>query len=191
MKCRQVIWLPMAITALFVIISCDNGTTENYLTNGKHQWCEWTVIVLPTQSTPGEEERICIKCYVKEKRILYIIGNTGPGGGIIFYDKGYYSDGWRYLEGGRDIFYDIKWASEAHYITNIIGTGKGVGTGKENTNKILSIDANAPAALTARNYRVTGFENITDWFLPSMYELVELYRQRYYFNVTIGWFGWF
>ena len=28
----------------------------------------------------------------------YIVGDTGPAGGIIFYDKGYYSDGWRYLE---------------------------------------------------------------------------------------------
>ncbi len=27
----------------------------------------------------------------------YIVGGTGPAGGIIFYDKGEYSDGWRYL----------------------------------------------------------------------------------------------
>ena len=27
-----------------------------------------------------------------------LIGTTGPGGGIIFYDKGSYSDGWRFLE---------------------------------------------------------------------------------------------
>ena len=28
----------------------------------------------------------------------YIVGGAGPAGGIIFYDKGEYSDGWRYLE---------------------------------------------------------------------------------------------
>lgn len=28
----------------------------------------------------------------------YWVGKTGPAGGYIFYDKGEYSDGWRYLE---------------------------------------------------------------------------------------------
>ncbi len=28
----------------------------------------------------------------------YIVGGAGPAGGIVFYDKGEYSDGWRYLE---------------------------------------------------------------------------------------------
>ncbi|MCR4676862.1 MAG: DUF1566 domain-containing protein [Sphaerochaetaceae bacterium] len=28
----------------------------------------------------------------------YVVGAAGPAGGIIFYDKGEYSDGWRYLE---------------------------------------------------------------------------------------------
>jgi hypothetical protein len=28
----------------------------------------------------------------------YKIGDTGPAGGFIFYDKGYNSGGWRYLE---------------------------------------------------------------------------------------------
>src|SRR5690606_41575805 len=29
---------------------------------------------------------------------LYEVGDTGPAGGIVFYDKGSYSDDWRYLE---------------------------------------------------------------------------------------------
>ena len=28
----------------------------------------------------------------------YVIGGPGPAGGLIFYDKGFSSDGWRYLE---------------------------------------------------------------------------------------------
>ena len=31
----------------------------------------------------------------------YNIGDTGPAGGIVFYDKGRVSDGWRYLEAAR------------------------------------------------------------------------------------------
>jgi hypothetical protein len=29
---------------------------------------------------------------------VYALGETGPAGGKIFYDKGYYSEGWRFLE---------------------------------------------------------------------------------------------
>jgi len=39
-----------------------------------------------------------LKIEAKEKAGVYEIGDTGPAGGLIFYDKGYYSDGWRYLE---------------------------------------------------------------------------------------------
>ena len=28
----------------------------------------------------------------------HTVGEAGPAGGIVFYDKGEYSDGWRYLE---------------------------------------------------------------------------------------------
>ena len=37
---------------------------------------------------------ICASLYAVD----YKIGDEGPAGGIIFYDKGEYSDGWRYLE---------------------------------------------------------------------------------------------
>lgn len=37
---------------------------------------------------------ICTSLYAVD----YKIGDEGPAGGVIFYDKGEYSDGWRYLE---------------------------------------------------------------------------------------------
>ncbi|MCL2181169.1 MAG: DUF1566 domain-containing protein [Treponema sp.] len=40
----------------------------------------------------------------------YSIGDTGPAGGIIFYDKGWYSNGWRYLEASRtDVSANAVW----------------------------------------------------------------------------------
>ena len=41
---------------------------------------------------------LAVSLLVSCKEEESIIGKTGPGGGIIFYDKGEYSDGWRYLE---------------------------------------------------------------------------------------------
>jgi len=35
---------------------------------------------------------------VTEENDTYALCDTGPAGGYIFYDKGYYSSGWRYLE---------------------------------------------------------------------------------------------
>lgn len=36
--------------------------------------------------------------YLGEGYTYYEIGDTGPADGLVFYDKGYYSDGWRFLE---------------------------------------------------------------------------------------------
>ncbi len=35
--------------------------------------------------------------------ISHQIGDTGPAGGIVFYDKGDDTDGWRYLEGTQSL----------------------------------------------------------------------------------------
>jgi hypothetical protein len=35
---------------------------------------------------------------VNDSKYYYEIGDTGPAGGIVFHDKGSFSDGWRYLE---------------------------------------------------------------------------------------------
>src|SRR5680860_725664 len=69
--------------------------------------------------------------------ITYAIGDTGPAGGYIFYDKGYYSSGWRYLEAApmSTEWYNRKWGS---YGTLIGGTGTGIGTGQSNTTTIMT-----------------------------------------------------
>ena len=56
------------------------------------------------------------------------IGATGPAGGIVFYDKNSYSDGWRYLEAApvSTEWMNKEWGSNE---TLIGGTGYGIGAG--------------------------------------------------------------
>jgi hypothetical protein len=45
----------------------------------------------------------------------YNIGDVGPGGGMVFYDKGFYSDGWRYIEVLLDDFGATCWIEAMKY----------------------------------------------------------------------------
>jgi hypothetical protein len=117
----------------------------------------------------------------------YRPGDTGPGGGKIFYrdEAGFTHYTSRtdnvgikayYLEAAPvDIPDNLKWASPEYYSTNVSNTEGAIGTGKRNTARILFIDTNAPAAKACSEYSNNG---ITDWFLPSIVELNQLYVNR-------------
>ncbi len=106
-------------------------------------------------------------------RAEYAVGDTGPAGGLIFYvNPDYAADGWRYLEAApSDLSAGAPWGC---FRTAIPGArGREVGTGKQNT---LDIEAACPTPGTAAdlcaNYSLNGF---SDWFLPSIDELVLMY----------------
>jgi len=108
----------------------------------------------------------------------YDIGDVGPAGGFIFYDKGYDSDGWRYLEaawgGQTSVSLDREkvWRNDG----TSISTGTDIGTGRTNTEAILAVDDSGDnAAKFCDNFSV--FYNgkyYNDWFLPSRDELVTM-----------------
>jgi hypothetical protein len=97
----------------------------------------------------------------------YRIGNNGPAGGIVFYDKGSYSDGWRYLEAApSDQSTGIEWGNGSNFN---IATAKAIGTGKTNTAAIIAAQGSGTYAATlCKNLSIGGF---SDWFLPSKDEL--------------------
>ena len=64
------------------------------------------------------------------------VGDNGPAGGIIFYDKGYFSDGWRYLEmAPLTIKITAQWGMKETIIPDI---STAVGSGRKNTQNILT-----------------------------------------------------
>lgn len=110
------------------------------------------------------------------------IGDTGPGGGIVVYDAGTTKPWGRYLEAapigwsGAADDPQVTWcpANSPKYGTNI-GTTREIGDGKANTAAIISACGSDTAAGRAAAYRGGGK---SDWFLPSMGELNQVWQER-------------
>jgi len=120
---------------------------------------------------------------------IYKIGDIGPAGGYIFYDKGNYTDNWRYLEAAPDY---TEWREIEHggrgYVWNDEETD--IGSGKEKTKEILIEDEyrEKTAAKLCDGLIVNGFK---DWFLPSIEELNLMYinlRRKGRGNFALVWY---
>jgi hypothetical protein len=110
-----------------------------------------------------------------------VLGATGPGGGKVFYVDDSAATGSRYMEAAPNTWNGgsadpgIAWCSNT--TTSIAGTfGTAIGTGNANTNLMAAGGAcTSGAANSARAYAGGG---LTNWFLPSKDELVQLYTRR-------------
>jgi hypothetical protein len=101
------------------------------------------------------------------------IGDIGPAGGLIFYvNPNYKTDGWRYLEAAP--FDQSEGAPWGCFRTEIPGAkGTAIGTGLQNTLDMESgCTIPGTAADLCSNFTFNGF---SDWFLPSVDELMQLY----------------
>ena len=104
----------------------------------------------------------------------YAIGDVGPAGGLIFYiNPNHGRDGWRYLEAAPfDQSLGAKWGCFRRAIRGAGGTA--IGTGLQNTKDMLAACAEpGSAADLCAQLSVSG---VHGWFLPSMDELAEMYR---------------
>ena len=104
------------------------------------------------------------------------IGKKGPAGGWVFYDKGLYSDGWRYLEAAPvRLPNEYVWGEKGR-----LKTSTKIGMGYMNTMKIATYNVEGITASEAcLSYTVNGYD---DWFLPSKDELYAMY-------LALSWLG--
>ena len=126
---------------------------------------------------------------------IYRIGDVGPAGGIIFYDKGNNSGGWRYLEvAPATVEFQAPWSVRLGNVLNMVReTQSGIGSGRQNTRLIGELLSRTggewdSAAIKVVELELNGF---SDWFLPSSGELDLMYgnlKRRNLGDFTDGWY---
>ena len=112
----------------------------------------------------------------------YELGDVGPAGGTVFFDKGTYSNGWRYMEAAPADLGFFEWGCTASEIGNTVAE---LGAGLTNSGQVTFFHDNLDnyygnpsvcnpandgtvASQQALTYELNGFD---DWFLPSQVEL--------------------
>jgi len=103
---------------------------------------------------------------------VFVVGRRSMSSqGIIFYDKGQYTNGWRYLEAAP-----VDLPNRA-YGQDVPGTSTAIGAGKRNTelivNRLNQLGETGGAAQMCAQFEYGGYR---DWFLPSKDELDLMYR---------------
>ena len=118
--------------------------------------------------------------------VSYKVGDTGPGGGIIFYKDLARPVGSQYFEaacagwsdgvcGGGDIADpQTSWGCRGVALSG--ADGSAVGDGKQNTTDILSECKEDRIAASLADDLILGGQS--DWFLPSKDELNQMYLQK-------------
>ncbi|MCG2610689.1 DUF1566 domain-containing protein [Flavobacterium sp. SM15] len=122
-----------------------------------------------------------------EKLAPYAIGDTGPGHGIVFYDKGAYTEGWRYAEVALQDLAAFQWGCMNSSVD--AAQNPSIGKGLQNSGAVLYFHDslndfyNNPAVCgTLNDGTLTAKESLkyhnnytNDWFLPSEEELLLVY----------------
>ncbi len=188
-----------------------NGTKTETINATEHSWNSGVVTTEPRCATTGVKTYTCTKCngtrteaieatgehsYVNYKCSVCSHWGKGPSGGYVFYDKGSYSDGWRYLEAApTDLsstypFGFYRTSSSGSNTT--VGTKYAIGTGKSNTEALVKAMGETTytsdsgttkviyAAKACYDYSITVNDVLyDDWFLPSKSELDLMYTNLY------------
>lgn len=117
----------------------------------------------------------------------YAIGDPGPAGGVVFYDKGYYSSGWRYMESAAQDLGLFEWGCAGSSVGN--AGNSAFGYGLLNSAAIANYHDNLVdyylnpsvcnilnnGTVAAQQALIVTSGGSSDWFLPSEDELNLMY----------------
>ena len=111
------------------------------------------------------------------------VGDLGPGGGVIFYEKNDWIDGWKYLEAA-----DENWLNGVPTVSGFSGDyvqafGTSSSTYNSTVNTLGYGDQNTYNTASYHNNRNNlmfnnVYGNVRGWFLPSLNEAYELYDYK-------------
>jgi len=175
---------------------CSHVVTGAPIPAAGHNW----IITPPNFTTETDGEANCSVCSTNQVYKFYKIGDTGPAGGRIFYVaasgitiKGYTGATGSfaeytayYLEAAPTSEGSLSWGAYGTLIAGVttfssIGQNNTltIGVGRKDTQTIVNSAAFASLTNTAAqrcaNKSLNGF---TDWFLPSLGELNEMYKAK-------------
>jgi hypothetical protein len=174
----------------------------------------FTITLDPT-ATPAAAADVSRITIDSAEAATYVVGETGPGGGIIFYyaEAGFScgptrSSTCKYLEaapsgwngGGGDP--SRRWANVTYEMTTVsnasspqTATATAIGWGYRNTRAIIlqgNTDSGTIAAALADSHSVTvGGVLVDDWYLPSNDELTALYNNGAIVGGLFQGFDWY
>ena len=128
----------------------------------------------------------------------YKVGDTGPGGGTIFYKDATGKFGWTYLEAAPSAWSvngdkPLAWGTsgsipELASITSTNDFADEIDNGAKNTSAIIN---QYPSQYYAANFcNAYSGAYKTDWFLPSIQELMQMYKQKDKIDNLINSFYW-
>lgn len=162
-----------------------NGTT---FTSGGEGSYEVTASNLQPNTT------YYVRPYIKKEfgEVLYeqeftikTTGYTGPGGGYVAYDKGEFTNGWRYLEINLTRLhynYPSEWDAQWGCSSSFLGqTSTTIGSGLENTERIINTCGSSNSAAKLCYNAVLNSKS--DWFLPSRDEMLTIRKSLGEINV--------
>jgi hypothetical protein len=174
----------------------------------------FTITLDPT-ATPAAAADVSRITIESAEAATYVVGETGPGGGIIFYyaEAGFSCGPTRsltckYLEaapsgwngGGSDP--TRRWANVTYEMTTVnnpsspqTATATAIGWGYRNTRAIIlqgNTDSGTIAAALADSHSVTvGGVLVDDWYLPSNDELTAIYDNGAIVGGLFQGFDWY
>lgn len=167
---------------LNINLSGTSTTAQNW--NYNFKVVQFTGDVMELQ-TPTFSRTLIIECSTTQ---VYSLGQTGPSGGIIAYDKGFYSNGWRYIEAAQEDLIIEEWGCFNGEILD--ADYEQIGTGYQNSVAIMNFHNNltdyytnpsvcsslSNGTVSSKTALLLVVNAKNDWFVPSVLELMLLYN---------------